>query len=118
MKAFEVYPEAKYLIYVMKCLLRQRDLHETYSGGIGSFLLFCMVISFLREFRKDFVKKGERANLNEVLLSEYLLNMMDFYGSRFDFQRKRIIMTNVKRLCKIGWIHYRQAQHRRPTIFN
>ena len=39
-KAFDLYPEMKYMIVIIKCILRQRDLHETYSGGIGSFLLF------------------------------------------------------------------------------
>ena len=51
-KAFEVYPEIKYLIMVMKCILKQRDLSETYTGGIGSFLLFCMILAFLRELRR------------------------------------------------------------------
>ena len=52
-KAFDLYPEMKYMIVVIKCILRQRDLHETYSGGIGSFLLFQMVLAFLREVRRD-----------------------------------------------------------------
>lgn len=52
-KAFDLYPEMKYMIVIIKCILRQRDLHETYSGGIGSFLLFQMVLAYLREVRRD-----------------------------------------------------------------
>ena len=41
----------------MKCILKQRDLNETYTGGIGSFLLFCMILAFLRELRRQFIEK-------------------------------------------------------------
>lgn len=42
------YPEFKYLVFVFKCMLRVRGLGETYSGGLGSFLLFCMLLVYLR----------------------------------------------------------------------
>ena len=51
-KMLEAYPESKYLIMIMKCVLKQRKLNETYSGGIGSYLLFCMVLAYLRENRR------------------------------------------------------------------
>lgn len=46
----------RYLIMVLKAILKLRDLNETYKGGIGSFLLFCMILTFLREYRKDLFK--------------------------------------------------------------
>ena len=36
-KAMETYPEMKYLIIILKIMLRQRNLHETFTGGIGFF---------------------------------------------------------------------------------
>jgi non-canonical poly(A) RNA polymerase PAPD5/7 len=48
---------------VMKCLLKQRDLNETYKGGIGSFLLFCMILAFLRELRRQFIEKKKMKEL-------------------------------------------------------
>ena len=36
------------LILVLKCFLQQRGLHETYTGGVGSFLLQIMVLHMLQ----------------------------------------------------------------------
>jgi len=47
-KMGEYYPEFKYLFMVLKCMLKVRNLAETYSGGLGSFLLFCMLLAFLK----------------------------------------------------------------------
>lgn len=51
MKTNEKYPELKYLYMVLKVFLYQRNLHETFKGGIGSFLLFAMILAFLRDFK-------------------------------------------------------------------
>ncbi|KAL4464118.1 hypothetical protein ABPG74_006055 [Tetrahymena malaccensis] len=90
-KGLELYPEMRYLIMVMKCVLRQRDLHETYSGGIGSFLLFCMILAFLRDLRKQYEKENRVQEIQNITLGEYLLKMFKFYGF-FDVDNKRIIM--------------------------
>lgn len=42
------YPHMEQLVLVLKCYLRCRTLHETYTGGVGSFLLQLMVIGFLQ----------------------------------------------------------------------
>lgn len=34
-KALETYPEMKYLIMVLKIMFKQRELHETFTGGVG-----------------------------------------------------------------------------------
>jgi len=57
-KGLEYYPELKHLMMILKLFLKQRDLNETYTGGIGSFLLFCMILTFLREIRRDYIQKG------------------------------------------------------------
>ena len=93
-KAFDIYPEMKFLIIIAKCILRQRDLHETYTGGIGSFLLFCMVLAFLREVRKDYFKSNRLNELQNMMLSEYLLKFLEFYGIKFDINLHQIIMQD------------------------
>lgn len=93
-KAFEIYPEMKFLIVILKCILRQRDLHETYTGGIGSFLLFCMVLAFLREIRKDYSNNNRINELQNMMLSEYLLKFLEFYGLKFDINVHQIIMQD------------------------
>jgi non-canonical poly(A) RNA polymerase PAPD5/7 len=43
------YPPLKPLTVVLKVFLSQRRLHETYTGGIGSFVLSIMVVSLLQQ---------------------------------------------------------------------
>ena len=93
-EAYELYPEMKYLIVVLKVMLRQRDLHETYHGGVGSFLLFCLVLTFLREIRKDFIALGKKEEMQELLLSDLLLLFFEFYGINFDVNSKAILIAN------------------------
>lgn len=93
-KAFDIYPEMKFLIIILKCMLRQRELHETYTGGIGSFLLFCMVLAFLREVRRDYSNNRRLNELQNMMLSEYLLKFLEFYGLKFDLNLHQIIMQD------------------------
>lgn len=93
-KAFKVYPEIRYLIFVQKIFLKQRDQNAENQGGIGSFLLFCVVLTFLREYKRDVLKKEGIDGLKDILLSEYLVKLQEFYGVNFDFYNKRIIMDD------------------------
>lgn len=79
-KGLLIYPEMRYLLMVMKCTLRQRDLHETYSGGIGSFLLFCMILAFLRDLRRQYESEDRVRDIQNISLGEYLLRLFKFYG--------------------------------------
>lgn len=45
---FQMYPVLPYLIFVLKQFLLQRDLNEVFTGGISSYSLILMVISFLQ----------------------------------------------------------------------
>lgn len=36
------------LILLIKLFLQSRSLGDTYFGGVGSYLLYCMVLSFLQ----------------------------------------------------------------------
>lgn len=93
-KGLKIYPEMKYLIYILKCMLRQRELHETYQGGIGSFLLFCMILTFLRAFRKNLAAEKRLNELENVTLGEYLLKFFEFYAIKNDWSKKRVIMND------------------------
>lgn len=41
-----------YLVLVLKQFLLQRDLNEVFTGGIGSYSLFLMAVSFLQVSRR------------------------------------------------------------------
>lgn len=42
------YPELRHLLLVLKCFLKSRQLNETYTGGMSSFLLTILVVSHLQ----------------------------------------------------------------------
>lgn len=59
---FQMYPVLPYLIFVLKQFLLQRDLNEVFTGGISSYSLILMVISFLqvRGYRHTQSKKRRK----------------------------------------------------------
>lgn len=44
----EAYPELRPLFFVVKAFLKERHLHEPYTGGIGSFCLINMLVYYLQ----------------------------------------------------------------------
>lgn len=49
-----------------------------------------MVLAFLRKIRQDFAIE----NLKDMLLSEYLLEFLSFYGMDFDYSNEAIVMAD------------------------
>ncbi|PWZ03168.1 hypothetical protein BCV70DRAFT_197406 [Testicularia cyperi] len=75
------WPHIRPLIMVIKHLLMQRGMSEVFSGGLGSYSVIIMVISFLQLHPK--VQRGEidpARNLG-VLLLEFL----ELYGKNFGY---------------------------------
>ena len=69
----------KYLVLVLKQFLLQRDLNEVFTGGISSYSLILMTVSFLQTHpRLEAVLPG--SNLG-VLLIEFF----ELYGKRFNY---------------------------------
>ena len=67
---------------VLKCTLRIRGLADTYTGGIGSFLLSCMILVYL----KQTIEKQ-----NYYTLAEHLIEFMKFYALNDDYWKNKII---------------------------
>ena len=42
------YPNLPYLVLVLKQFLLQRDLNEVFTGGISSYSLILLTVSFLQ----------------------------------------------------------------------
>ena len=77
-KAFSrKFPDLKYLLLVIKCYLRGRGLNETFSGGLGSYLLTLMVVAFLQ--------CAFKTRTRTLLLSELLINFFEFYGHKLNY---------------------------------
>ncbi|RXM34617.1 Non-canonical poly(A) RNA polymerase PAPD5 [Acipenser ruthenus] len=80
----EKYPVLPYLVLVLKQFLLQRDLNEVFTGGIGSYSLFLMVVSFLQlHYRED--ASSPNANIG-VLLIEFF----ELYGRHFNYLKTGI----------------------------
>ncbi|CAG9323550.1 unnamed protein product [Blepharisma stoltei] len=76
------YPEAKYIIFVLKYYLKQRELNETFNGGIGSYLLFCMVISSIQMHPAH--KDGGK-HYGGYTLGHFLVHFFQLYGHEFNY---------------------------------
>lgn len=75
----EKYPVLPYLVLVLKQFLLQRDLNEVFTGGIGSYSLFLMAVSFLQlHYREDVCSP----NINIGVL---LIEFFELYGRHFNY---------------------------------
>jgi non-canonical poly(A) RNA polymerase PAPD5/7 len=72
------FPELKFLVLVLKAFLKSRGLNQTHTGGISSYLLTILTISYLQQY---FQNKGQR-----TLLSEHLLNFFELYGLKMNYK--------------------------------
>ncbi|KAK0463566.1 uncharacterized protein EV420DRAFT_1096733 [Desarmillaria tabescens] len=69
------------LVLITKMFLAQRGMNEVYTGGLGSYAIVCLVVSFLQMHPK--IRRGEidvDANMG-VLVMEFF----ELYGCYFNF---------------------------------
>lgn len=98
---------AKCMILVIKSVLKQRGMNEVYSGGLGSYSIICLVISFLQLHPK--IQRGDiDPNKN---LGVLLLEFFELYGKHYNFDETGISVrqggsyfSKIKR----GWQRERQ----------
>lgn len=60
-------PAVRPLVLVIKSFLNQRGMNEVYSGGLGSYSVICLVISFLQV--RFYFRYLQRTVLNETMVS-------------------------------------------------
>lgn len=82
------FPNLSKLVMVLKQFLLQRDLNEVYTGGISSYSLTLLVISFLQLYPRVDIA-ASNANLG-VLLLEFF----EFYGRHFNYSKTAISVKN------------------------
>ncbi|XP_062301707.1 terminal nucleotidyltransferase 4A isoform X2 [Osmerus eperlanus] len=78
------YPVLPYLIFVLKQFLLQRDLNEVFTGGISSYSLILMVISFLQLHPRI---DARNPNINLGIL---LIEFFELYGRQFNYLKTGI----------------------------
>lgn len=79
----DAYPLARPLALVVKYYLKQRKLNDTYLGGVGSYTLALLVISFMQRY-------GSISQSLPVLLAAFF----ELYGLRFDYFNHVISVVN------------------------
>jgi non-canonical poly(A) RNA polymerase PAPD5/7 len=94
------YPQMKQLLIFLKYFLQQRGLHETYTGGMGSYLLCNVVLHFLQRHpaRKD------KQLYAATSLGHLLFDFFRYYGKefRYETQGRRVASRSV---WSHHWIH-------------
>ncbi|XP_028392736.1 terminal nucleotidyltransferase 4A-like [Dendronephthya gigantea] len=73
------YPALPYLTFVLKQFLVNRDLNEVFSGGISSYTVVLMIVSF-------FQHSGHfRSTNKDVNLGVLLIEFFELYGKKFNY---------------------------------
>ena len=86
------------LVVIIKQFLFQRDLNETFMGGLGSYTITLMVTSFLQ------LHPRRQATKSDANLGVLLLEFFELYGRLFNHQRTGIqVHDGGKYFPKRSW---------------
>ncbi|XP_039297324.1 terminal nucleotidyltransferase 4B-like [Nilaparvata lugens] len=78
------FPSLAKLVLVLKQFLLERDLNEVFTGGISSYSLILMTISFLQLHRRA------DAHLPNANLGVLLVEFFELYGRQFNYLKTAI----------------------------
>jgi len=74
------------LVFFLKMYLLQRGLNEPYTGGLGSFALILMIVSYFQHFGSQKATSAcDSKDPNEADLGTLLLGFFQLYGKKFNF---------------------------------
>ncbi|KAK7869373.1 hypothetical protein R5R35_000681 [Gryllus longicercus] len=82
------FPVLSKLVLVLKQFLLQRDLNEVFTGGISSYSLILMTISFLQ------LHPRQNAYCPTVNLGVLLIEFFELYGRKFNYMKTGIRVKN------------------------
>ena len=102
-KAAAKFPQYAPLVLFLKRWLNTRGLHDTYHGGVGSYLLQLMVIASLQHPPLDQRKPDLKGNLGAALV-----HFFELYGLRLNYEAVGITVAEggaffAKR--EHGWVN-------------
>ena len=75
-------PPLRPLTFVLKSFLASRGLNQPYTGGIGSFMLQMMIVSFLQHRERDSLNSHRPSFPN---LGALLVEFLEFFSTDFNF---------------------------------
>ncbi|XP_039959379.1 non-canonical poly(A) RNA polymerase protein Trf4-1 [Bactrocera tryoni] len=103
------FPLLAKLVLVLKQFLLQRDLNEVFTGGISSYSLILMCISFLQLHPLQI--DHDKANLG-VLLLEFF----ELYGRKFNYMKIGISIKNGGRYIPKEDLQREMIDGHRPSL--
>ena len=81
----ESMPPLRPLTFVLKYFLASRDINRPFTGGIGSYLLQMMIVSFLQHRVRDDMARDCGSSGRHFNLGSLLLDFLEFYGIDFNY---------------------------------
>lgn len=97
------YPALRPLTLIIKQFLAQRALNEVFLGGLGSYTILLMTLSFLQLHPRGHAKHNKSSNLG-VLLLEFF----ELYGINFNYYNTAISVQKGGRYHNkhdLGWFN-------------
>merc|ERR1719247_1407554 len=88
------YPQIRPLLIFLKYFLLQRGLHETYTGGMGSYLLCNVVLHFLQRHPS----RRDKRQYVATSLGHLLFDFLKYYGQEFRYEGQAISVLNGGRV--------------------
>ncbi|KAJ3809281.1 hypothetical protein F5876DRAFT_44196, partial [Lentinula aff. lateritia] len=82
------------LVLILKILLESRGLEQVFSGGLSSYSVMCLVLSHLQ--LNPLARQGRHSS--KTFLAALLLELLDLYGTRLDFNRVSVSVEDGGRL--------------------
>jgi len=107
-----VYPVLGKLVLVLKQFLLERDLNEVFHGGISSYSLILMTVSFLQLHARN-IHSEPNCNLG-ILLIEFF----ELYGRKFNYMKTAIRIKNGGTYISKQEIQKDMKDGHRPSVLS
>lgn len=99
-------PALRALVLIIKSFLNQRSMNEVFTGGLGSYSIVCLVVSFLQMHPK--IRRGEIDP--EKNLGTLVMEFFELYGLYFNYQEVGISLRDggsYYNKSRRGWSDFR-----------
>lgn len=80
------FPALRALVLVTKAFLAQRSMNEVFTGGLGSYAIVCLAVSFLQMHPK--IRRGEIDSTKN--LGVLVMEFFELYGCYFNYHETGI----------------------------
>jgi DNA polymerase sigma len=101
-------PPLRPMTIILKYFLAARDLNEPYSGGVGSYLLQLLIVSFLQQRERAAYHDNMNIDYN---LGGLLLDFLELYGLDFNY-----LVTGLS--VRFDGFYYRKGRAARPNCIS